>query len=218
MTEGRERLVRGRVRANDFFLRDLRQLFDAPTELLRIIADRTEVYPYTTLPDSEVEELADRFGKEARDVQRIIAVFLYLKGRLIEKGLAPLEVIVESRDILRQEDLAREREDEIASVFSYSEEEREEFLAVEAFSSGPAFADTQVRPCLLPVASSGTDLVSGYLWTISYLDTEGEQRWITIGLTPGELEQVETTINRAKEQLKAIRRVADSAGTADAEK
>jgi hypothetical protein len=209
-TEG-ERLIWESLSTNKTFLRDLRRFFDVPTELLKAVADRVKMHPVKPLSDADAGELASRFERRTEDIQRIASLMVYLRQRLIDTGRGPMDVIAESRSLLDQEDLAKGREDEIASVLSYSEDEREEVLAIEAFAGGPAFLSTRLRPSLLPVASSGTELAGGYLWTITYLNAEGEQRSITIGLSPGELEQVETAINRAREQFRAIRRVIDSA-------
>jgi hypothetical protein len=89
-----------------------------------------------------------------------------------------------------------------------AEEEREEYLAVQAFAGGPAFLNTRLLPSLLP-ASDG-ELVGGYLWTISYLNAEAEQRSITVGLTPGEIQYLERVISSAKEQLETMKGSVDS--------
>lgn len=184
-----------------------------PTDLLKVIADRTKAYPYTPLSDSEAEELAGRFGEQAEDLQHIATLILFLKQRLVEVGAEPVEVVAESRTLLDRKDIAGGHENEIADILSPSKEEQEEARAVEALSAGPTFLSTTVRPCLLPVTPTGTELVGGYLWTVSYLDAERDQRSVTIGLTPGELEQLEATIDRAKEQLNTIRDLTSSART-----
>lgn len=184
--------------------------FAAPTELLRAIASETKAHPYVTLSDAEAEQLADRFGETAENLQRIAALLLFLKQRLIDTRQEPTTAISESRVLLENEDLARGHEEEIMSILSYSKDELEEALVVQAFSGGPAFLDTRIRPSLFPVNPFDAGLVGGYLWTISYLNAEGEQRSVTMGLTPGELEQLEKTIDLAKEQLRKIKGFATS--------
>jgi len=181
-----------------------------PTALLQTLARETKAYPYTALSDAEAEELANRYRETAEDLRRVAAVLLFLKQRLIDTGQEPLVAVAEGRELLGRQDIAEGREEEIASVLSYSRDEREEALAVRAFSGGPAFLSTRIRPSLLPVESAGVELVGSYLWTISYLNAEGEQRTVTIGLTPGELAQLEQDIDRAKEQLRAIKEFSNS--------
>lgn len=193
----------------------MQRFFDVPTSLLQDIADKTGLYPYGSLSDTDADEIARQFEEQTEDVQHLAAILLFLKERLTETGQNPLEAVREGRNLLGQEDLAKDREDEIANVLSYSKEEREEALIVQALSEGPVFLNTQFRPSLLAAASSGTEVVGGYLWTISYLNAEGEQRAITIGLTPGELEQLEATIERAKEQLRTMKALVDPARTAE---
>lgn len=213
MTAENEPLIQGRIRTNKTFLRDLRRFFDTPTALLKTVADRTGSYPYSSLSDVDADELASQFEVQAEDVRHIAAILLFLKERLTETGEEPSEVVRQSRDLLDQEDLAKGHEDEIAGILSYSKEEREEALVIQALAEGPVFLNTQLRPSLLATTPSSTEIVGGYLWTVSYLNAEGEQRSITIGLTPGELEQLEATINRAKEQLRTIRGLTNSART-----
>lgn len=206
-----ENLVWEPLRSNESFLDDLRQFFAAPTELLKVIAQRTKVHPYVPLSNTESEELAGEYDETAVNLQRISAVLLFLKQRLIDTGQELEAAVAEFRELLENKDLIAGREEEIMDILSYSKEEREEALVVQAFSGGPAFLDTRIRPSLLPVSVSSDELVGGYLWTISYLNAEGEQRSVTVGLTPGELEQLEKTIGRAKEQLRKIKNFATSA-------
>jgi hypothetical protein len=201
-----EHLIWGPLRSNESFHHDLRRFFEAPAEILENIAERTKILPYKSLSESEAQELSDNFEWQTEELQRIAAILLLLRQRLLDTGLDPMEALSESRGILDIEDLAKGREDEFANILSYSEEDREESLAIQAFSSGPAFLDVRLLPSLIPVSSSDTELVGTYVWTISYLNAEGEQRSVTIGLTPGELEQLEAAIADAKEQLKAIKR------------
>ncbi len=215
MAASNERLILEPLRTSDSFLRDLRLFFDTPTELLRVVAKRTGLSLYEPLFDADTDELSDQFEWRAEDIRRVAALIIFLRQRLIDTGRNPMDAIAESRGLLDQEDLAIGREEEIASVLSYSADEREEALALEAFSGGPAFLSTRIRPSLLPVETPGVELVGNYLWTISYLNAEGEQRSVTIGLTPGELEQLERTIDRAKGQLRTIRNLTNPARTAD---
>lgn len=206
-----ERLIWGSLRSSEPFRHDLQRFFEAPPEVLKSIAERTEVQPYKTLSELEAEELANNFGWQTEELYRTAAILLLLQQRLLDTGQNPMMALAESQDILGMDNLAEGHEDEFASVLSYSEEDREESLAIRAFSGGPAFLDVRLLPSLVPVMSSDTELVGAYLWTISYLNAEGEQRSVTIGLTPGELEQLETTINGAKEQLKMMKRSLRSA-------
>lgn len=200
-----ELLIWGALRGNESFRRDLQRFFEAPTGLLRSIANTTKTQPYETLSEAEAEELADKFDWQVEELKRTVATFLLLKQRVVDTNRDPKEVLTESRDILGLDNLAEGREDEFADLFSYSEEELEESFAIRAFSGGPAFLSTRMLPTLLPIAPSGAELVAAYLWTISYVNAEGEQRSVTIGLTPGEIEQLEKTIRQAKEQLRAIK-------------
>lgn len=210
-----EHLIQGAIRTNKSFLRDLRRFFDAPTALLRAIANKTGSYPYVALSDTNADELARQFDEQTEDVQHIAALLLFLKERLVEEGKKPLDAVVEGQILLADQNLARGREDEVADVLSYSKAEREEALALQALAEGPVFLNVQLRPSLLAATPSGTEVVGGYLWTISYLNAEGEQRSITIGLTPGELEQLETTIELAKEQLRTMKHLVDSTRTVE---
>jgi hypothetical protein len=196
-----ERLIPEPLRTNEYFLHDLRLLFDVPPEVLATIAANTKAYPYSTLSEAQAKDLANRFGMQSEDLERLAATLLYLKGRLIDIGQEPMALVAESRDVLNQDDLARGREDEISRVISYSSREQQEALTIRAFTNGPAFVSARFLPCLLPATPSGTGLVGGYLWTITHADADGNQRSITIGITPGELEQLETTIEQAKERL-----------------
>lgn len=184
-----------------------------PADLLNNIAERISLQPYKTLSEADAEELANRFKYGSEELQRTSAVLLLLKQRLIDTNSPPLEAVVQGRNLLGEDGLAKDTESEFVNVLSYSHEEREESLAIKAFAGGPAFLDLGILPSLLPATSSGTEFTAAYLWTISYLNAEGEQRSITIGLSPGELEQVETAIERGKEQLEAMRRTLDTTRT-----
>lgn len=203
------------IRSHEAFLDDLRRLFNAPSDLLSTLADRIKPNLYEPLSDEDANELSNRFTWKVEELRGTATAIVYLRQRLIETGQSPTDAIVESRSLLDQQDLAKAREDEIADVLSYSEYEREESLAIDAFTGIPTFMNARLRPSFLTTRSYGPKLASGYLWTISYLDGEGEQRSITIGLTPGELGQLETAIERAKEQLDAMRRLVETTPTVE---
>lgn len=165
-----EAIITEPIRSNESFLRDLRRFFDAPSELLIALDDRIKLNLYEPLSDADTEELSSRFEWKTGDLRRVATAIVYLKQRLIDTNLTPMDSIAESRSLLDQEDLAKEREEEIVRVLSYSKDERGEVLAIEAFTGIPTFLNTRFRPSFLTVGDSSTELAGGYLWTISYLD------------------------------------------------
>lgn len=205
MAAENERFITEPLAHNDQFLRDLQLFLDSPTPVLRIIADKAGAGTPSVVDESEMEELRANFSAQPQDLQRIAAVLSYLKQRLIDTERDPTEAVYEIQTILGRDDLTEDRMKEIAGVLSYSQKELEEYFAVSAFSVGPAFAGMRLMPSLLPAPRAGASLVGGYYWTISYMSAEGESRSITMGITPGELEFLETTISQARELLETMK-------------
>ena len=205
-----ERLIPGPLSHNDVFVHDLRLFLTAPIAVLRAIGDRVTVQPPKLLSETEMNDLVSTFDMQPEELQSIAANVLFFKQRLIGTGRDPVDAVYESRNLLGQSDLAEGREDEIADVLSYSQEERENYFAVQAFTGGPAFLGTRLLPSLLPAAYSGMGLVGAYYWTISYLSAEAEQRSITIGMTPGDLDLLEAAISQARDLLATMKSSVDS--------
>src|SRR3954463_11766046 len=57
------------------------------------IGASSKAYPYVTLSDTEADDLANRFGEKAEDLQHVAALLLFLKQRLIDTELDPMEVV-----------------------------------------------------------------------------------------------------------------------------
>lgn len=204
MAEQYELVIPTYLRSNEMFLQDLGRFVRAPVELKETLYNNIRpVPPYGGLSDAELEEISESFDYSYEELQRIIYLFNLIKQRLLEVHQTPERALSEITNLLGKES-TEEHYQEIVTAFSYTDEERSEYFALQALYGGPAYLSSSLRPSLITTVD-GSELVGVHFMTLSYLNTDGDQRSVTIGFTPGELEELESAIGDAKHRLETIK-------------
>jgi len=159
---------------------------------------------YQTLSEPQAEEVAVNYGTTAEEVQRLTGLVVLLKERLVQLDRRPAELLEEISAVLDHE-MPEDRERVLLDALTPSAIEREDVLTMLAFADGPVLQRMQLRPCMLPARHSGAEVVGGYFYTVTYLDAEGVQNSITVGVPPSAIEGFKQLIDGAQQQLEAIK-------------
>ncbi len=191
------------VRDNDIFREDLARFVRSSTALKQsLYKDVKLVPPYGTLSDTQINHFSNELSHSYEEIQRIVSVFSLIRQQLLETGQTPEEAVSDIESLIGKEIVEASKED-LQFAFTYPAEERAEYLALQTLIFGPAYLSSSLRPSLVATAE-GAELVGVHFMTISYLNTEAEQKTVTLGITPGELEQLESSIAEAKRRLETV--------------
>lgn len=203
MAEQSRMVIPPSVRDNDIFREDLARFVCSSAELKEALyRDVNPIPPYGSLSDAQINQFSNELGHSYEEIQRIISVFSLIKQQLLETGQSAEDAVDDIGTLLGNQ-LAEDHRQKLLSIFYYPNEERREYLALSALALGPAYLSASLRPSLVSTLE-GNELVGVYSMTISYLNTEVEQRSVTFGITHSELEQLEASIADAKRQLERI--------------
>lgn len=207
MAEHRELVIPTTLRDDETFLQDLARFVQATSEFKQTIHNRVSIVPpYSGFSDAEAAQISYEFEYDYEEAQRTISVFTLIKQQLLEMELSSEDAVNDIKSLLGDR-VAEENLQELLALLSPSEYERLEYSGLRALSSGPTYLSSSLKPSLVSVESE-SELIGVHFMTLSYLNTEGEQRSVTIGFTPGELEQLESDIGKAKRRLESMTKIA----------
>ncbi len=121
----------------------------------------------------------------------------------MEKSASPTEVVEEIRHVLSDVSLTGD-EQRYVELFQYTDKDEVAAKAWVAFSIGSTYLESEIRPAFLPVSAAEPRLFGGFIWSLTYLDSQRETRTAMFALAPSELDEVERLIKEARRQLRLI--------------
>ena len=192
------------LRENEAFLNDLRVFAKTEVDVLVAVLEHNKEYMHRILiPEESIRAIADRYDLDYRDLRKATRVMGYVRSTAMEKSASPTEVVEEIRNVLSDVSLTGD-EQRYMELFQYTDKEEEAAKAWVAFSIGSTYLDSNICPAFLPASGAESRLVGGFIWSLTYLDSQRETRTAMFALAPSELDEVERRIKEARRQLQGI--------------